>query len=217
MIINAIENPLPPPPPDFKPPSGKKTRKIAAIAIAAIVVIAVVIVGVYFFANTAPNNSINNSTTSLPESDWSITQVTDAPVSSTIYASLGLSTYTFTPTSSSDSFLTVTFDLAPTSGAGTLDLQNIVLTVDGQPYTPSGMDSRVGILTGNVTQNKVEAQIIFQEGGSDMYTIYWPVHDSTQNIDLIYVVPTAYLNSGHNLQLQISGTNEAKPVYPTQP
>ena len=50
-----------------------------------------------------------------------------------------------------------------------------------------------------------------------MYTIYWPVHDSTQGINLIYVVPTASLTSSHNLQLQIAGTNEAKQVNPTQP
>jgi hypothetical protein len=79
------------------------------------------------------------------------------------------------------------------------------------------MDSRVGALSGNVTANKVDAQIIFQEGGTDQYTIYWPVHDSTQDINLIYVIPTAYLNGSHNIQLQIAGTNMAKPVYPTQP
>ena len=102
-------------------------------------------------------SSNNNQTSSLPNSDWSITQVSTAEVSSQLHVSLGLDSYTFTPTSSDDSFLTVHFDLAPKTSAGTLDLQNIVLTIDGQQYTPDGMDSRVGSLSGNVTANKVDA------------------------------------------------------------
>jgi hypothetical protein len=133
MFIHATQNPLPPPPPDFKPPAGKKTHKLAAIAIAAIVIIAVVAVGVYFFMNNSPNNGGNNNqTSSLPNSEWSITQVASAEISSQLYVSLGLNSYTFTPTSSDDSFLTLYFDLAPTGNAEMLGLQNIVLTIDGQ-------------------------------------------------------------------------------------
>lgn len=165
------------------------------------------VVAVYFFAPSLGNN--NSTAPVYSSSGWSIGQVTSAQISTSIYASLGLDTYTFTPTSSTDSFLTVTFDLAPKSDATMLDLENIVLSVDGQPYIPSGMDSRVGSLSGNVTVEEVEAEIVFVESGTDLYTIYWPVHEGIRNINLIYVVPTAYLNGTHNLQLQIAGTNEA--------
>lgn len=190
------------------PPAPKRTqRKILAALIAIIIIVAAVFSGVYFVFFTKSPSTLANS---LGQTGWSISEISKASPSSSLYYNAGTSTWTFTPPENEE-YLTVAFDLSHGTTAGTLDVQDILLVIDGQQeFNPIGYDKTVGTIYGNFTAEAGSVFILCYETGTDQVMLSMPTFGdgsnySTADLNFVYDVPTHLLDGTHTLQMRLTG------------
>jgi hypothetical protein len=173
-----------------------------------------------FFPSTSTPNA---TSTSEP---WTITASIQAK---TTFQVSGGATTTFSPTSADSVFLIVNFDLIAKNNAGTLDIQNVLLVIDGvNVYHPLGyvyslstsssgspngyVGTSTGDFVGNITREGVNLRVTYSYmRGITRTTEIMNVNSELASIyPFVYVAPLTAFYGGHHFQVQIAGSSQGK-------
>ena len=178
-------------------------------------------------ATPTPTPTSNPATTTAPTTEsWTITKVTEAESKTSLTSSTFGKTYN--PKSTDNVFLYVGFGLKTTVEGGTLDIQRILVVVDGiHSFGPVGdgqPNGAVGdLMLGNITDEPkfygFTATFEFVDLDTskvDSYSTFFS-NSYASPVELVFLLPKAYLDGTHPLELKVAGSIEGVEFTIKQP